>query len=66
MTLVSLQVCTSCFRELQKLVEGGETSARRHGKNVCVLLLLKSITCTLVQTGRFVAATGYVAPSSRP
>ena len=25
-------------------------------------LLLKSIACTLVQTGRFLAATGYVAP----
>ena len=27
------------------------------------ILLLKSIACTLVQTGRFLAATGYVAPS---
>ena len=26
------------------------------------LFCLKSITCTLVQAGRFLAATGYVAP----
>ena len=33
---------------------------------VCVFVCLKSITCTLVQNGRFLAATGYVAPSPRP
>ena len=30
------------------------------------LFCLKSITCTLVQTGRFLATIGYVAPSPRP
>ena len=35
-------------------------------KCVCVCVCLKSITCTLVQNGRFLAATGYVAPSPRP
>ena len=29
-----------------------------------LLLLVKSITCTLVQTGHFLAATGYVAPTT--
>ena len=32
----------------------------------CLFVCLKSITCTLVQNGRFLAATGYVAPSPRP
>ena len=51
---------------------GGGTSKGGHSvgarKNVCVslLLLLESITCTPVQTGRFLVATGYVAPSIRP
>ena len=33
---------------------------------VCLFVCLKSITCTLVQNGRFLAATGYVAPSPSP
>ena len=41
----------------------------RRGKRcvyLCVFVCLKSITCTLVQNGRFLAAIGYVAPSPRP
>ena len=35
-------------------------------KGRAVFVCLKSITCTLVQNGLFLAATGYVAPSPRP